>query len=160
KQLYEALAEAALVRPVVAKPKRIASVRTSPGGYLATAAILTFVSLIFLRTHHDLAALILTTATWSIIPLMLLTDRLHFNGETISRNGSLALVKRMVRKRTQFTPVEDIERIDVATLRTVRRGGNVRYRYRIEISAGGQSFAFSSGGENFRRMVRTLLPQI
>jgi len=41
--------------------------------------------------------------------------------------------------------VEDIERVDVATLRTLRRGGSVRYRYRIEIAGRERVFAFASG---------------
>jgi len=159
-QLCEALAESALTRAVPAKPKRIASVRTSPGGYFATAAFFTFVSLVLLRTHHDLAALVLTTGTWSIIPLLLFTDRLHFNGQTISRTGLVALISRLLRARGQSSSIEDIERVDIATLRTVRRGGSVRYRYRVEIAAREQAFTFSSGGESFRQMVRTLLPRV
>jgi tetratricopeptide (TPR) repeat protein len=159
-QLCEALTETTLTRAVPAKPKRIASVRTSPGGYFATAAILTFVSLILLRTHHDLAALALTTGTWTITPLLLLTDRLHFDGETLSRTGLVAIASRLLRAGGQQSTVSDIERVDVATLRTVRRAGSVRYRYRIEIAARDHSFAFSSGGANFRQMARSLLPLV
>jgi len=43
-------------------------------------------------------------------------------------------------------------------LRTVRRGGNVRYRYRVELSGAGQSFVFASGGRNFRRLIGHLFP--
>ena len=149
-----------MARAIPAKPKRIASVRTSPGGYFVTAAILTFVSLVLLRTHHDLAALVLTAGTWSIIPLLVLTDRLHFDGQTISRTGLVAFGSRLLRARRQLTTVEEIERIDIATRRTVRRGGSVRYRYRVEIGAREQTFAFSSGGARFRHMVRSLLPRI
>lgn len=159
-QICEALTENVLARAVPATPKRLASVRTSPGGYFATAAILTFVSLVLLRTHRDLAALALTVGTWTSIPLLVLTDRLHFDGQTISRTGLIALLSRFFRARKESSTVEDIERVEVATMRTVRRGGTVRYRYRVEISAKEQAFLFSSGGENFRRMVKMLLPRV
>src|SRR5580765_5061332 len=56
-----------------ARRPTLASVRVSPGGYLAAAAVLTFVSVICLRTHHDLLAIIIIAATWCAIPLLVLT---------------------------------------------------------------------------------------
>lgn len=159
-QLCEALAEAAQTRVVPPTPKRIAGVRASPGGYLASAAILTFISLVLLRTNRDLAALVLIAGTWSLVPLLLITDRLNFDGLTLSRSGAVALLSRLVYGRTPHIRVEDIERVEVTTLRTLRRGGSVRYRYRIEIAGRELAFVFASGGEKFRQMVRTLLPRI
>ena len=63
-------------------------------------------------------SLVLTAVTWSIIPLLLFTDRLHFNGQTVSRTGLTAVVSRLLRARRQLSTVEDIERVDIATLRT------------------------------------------
>ena len=140
--------------------KRLASVRVSPGGCLATAAILTFVSLLLLRTHRDLAALILIAGTWTIIPLVFISDRLNFDGDTLSRSGLISLLSRFVRGRAHCIAVEDIERVEVTTLRTLRRGGSVRYRYRVEITGREQAFIFASGGQGFRQMVRVLLARV
>ncbi len=159
-QVYEALTEAASGRLASARPGKLASVRVSPGGYLATAAVLTFVSLVFLRTHRDLAALLLIAGTWTITPVLMWTDRLNFDGRALSRAGVAALISRLVRGCGPGLKVEDVERVDVATLRTLRRGGSVRYRYRIEIAGRERSFAFASGGQRFRRMVQSLLPLI
>lgn len=159
-QLCEALAETARKRVPPKRPKRLAGVRVSPGGYFATAALLTFVSLVLLRTHRDLAALLLIGVTWTTVPLLVMTDRLNFDGFTVSRSGLLALLFRLVGGRAQHLRVEDIERAEVTTLRTLRRGGSVRYRYRIEISGREQVFAFASGGEKFRQMIKSLLPLI
>jgi tetratricopeptide (TPR) repeat protein len=159
-QLREVLTEAARSHAAQARKKKLAAVRVSPGGYFAAAALLTFISLLCLRTHRDLIALILISGTWTIIPLLVLSDRLNFDGQVLSRTGVAALMNRLLRGRAQRMAIDDIERIEVSTLRTLRRGGNVRYRYRIEITAAGSALAFASGREEFRRMVRALLPQV
>jgi len=159
-QVYEALTETAGGRLASPRPRKLASVRASPGGYLAAAALLTFVSLVFLRTHRDLAALLLIAGTWIIMPVLMWTDRVNFDGRLLSRAGMGTLISRLLRGGASGLKVEDIERVDVATLRTLRRGGSVRYRYRIEITGRERSFSFASGGQRFRLMVQTLLPLI
>ena len=139
---------------------KLADVRVSPGGYLAAAALLTFVSLVCLRTNRDLAALILIAGTWTTIPLLVFTNRISFDGDALSRRGLVSFIARLLTRREQSLRVDDIERVEVATLRTLRRGGNVRYRYRIEIAGKELFLAFASGGKGFRRMARTLLPRI
>ena len=159
-QLREVLVETARGHAVPAKRKKLAGIRISPSGYFAVAALLTFTALLCLRTNRDLAALVLAVATWTIIPLLVFTNRLSFDGHTISRTGVIALVIRLVRGRVQNLAVDDVERVEVATLRTLRRGGRVRYRYRVEIAGKGLSFVLASRGKDFRRMVRVLLPRI
>ena len=158
--VYDALTEAASGRLAAPRRRKLASVRASPGGYLAAAALLTFVSLVFLRTHRDLAALVLIAGTWLITPLLMWTDRLNFDGHMLSRAGMTAFGSRLIRGRVTSLKIEDVERVDVATLRTLRRGGSVRYRYRIEIAGRERLFSFASGGRRFRQMVQTLLPLI
>ena len=159
-QFSEVLAETAKSRGAVAKTEPIAGVRVSPGGYFAVAALLTFVSLVLLRTNRDFAALILVTATWAIIPAVVFTDRLYFDGKTLFRSGLPALLSRLAWGRRPQLVLEDVERVEVATVRTLRRVGSVRYRYRIEITGRGLSFIFASGGKKFRRMVKVLLARI
>jgi tetratricopeptide (TPR) repeat protein len=159
-QIRDVLVETARGHLAARKRKKLAGIRVSPGGYFATAALLTFAALLCLRTQHELLALILIAGTWTIIPFLILTNRLSFDGHTISRTGLAAMLMRLVRGRSQSLAVEDIERVEVATLRTLRRGGKVRYRYRIEIAGKGWAFVLASGGHEFRRMVRVLLPRI
>jgi Tfp pilus assembly protein PilF len=132
----------------------------SPGGYLAIAAIFTFVALVSLRTHRDLLALILVSATWTMIPVCILTDRLSFDGHTLRRTGLSAWLQKIVRQTSPVIALADIERVEVTSLRTLRRGGNVRYRYRVDVLAQNSSVTFSSGGRRFRLMVQALLPRI
>lgn len=159
-QLREVLVETVRGHVAPAKRKKLAGIRISPGGYLAVGALLTFASLLCLRTHRDLTALALISSTWTIIPLLVFTNRLSFDGQTIARTGLTALLIRLVRGRAQNISIDDVERVEVATLRTLRRGGKVRYRYRVEIAGKGLSFVLASGGQEFRRMVRVLLPRI
>jgi tetratricopeptide (TPR) repeat protein len=159
-KLREVLAETARVHAAPARRRKLAGVRRSPGGYLAFAAILTFASLLALRVQHELVALIMILGTWTVVPLLILSDRLNFDGKVLSRNGLAAFGGRLLYGHSTSIAVDDIERVEVTTLRTLRRGGNVRYRYRVEVAAGEISMVFASGGREFRRMVRTLLPQI
>jgi tetratricopeptide (TPR) repeat protein len=148
-----------LGRTKVPRAKRLASIRVSSGGYLAVAAVLTFAALVCLRTHRDLLALILIFTTWTTIPFLILTDRLSFDGDTLRRTGLSALIQRLWFRRGVNLAIADIERVEVTSLRTLRRGGNVRYRYRVDIMAGGFGLTFSTG-RHFRRMVQVLLPHI
>lgn len=159
-QIREVLAETARGHVASAKGRKLAGIRVSPGGYFAVAALLTFASLLCLRTQRDLVALVLIVGTWTIIPLLVLTNRLSFDGHTIARTGLVAMLIRLVRRRSQSLAIDDVERVEVATLRTLRRGGKVRYRYRVEIAGKGLSFVLASGGHEFRQMIRVLLPRI
>jgi tetratricopeptide (TPR) repeat protein len=159
-QLREVLVETVRGHVAPAKRKKLAGIRISPSGYFAVAALLTFAALLCLRTNRELTALVLVAGTWTIIPLLVFTNRLSFDGYTLSRTGVMALVIRLVRGRAQSLAVDDVERVEVATLRTLRRGGKVRYRYRVEIAGKGLSFVLASRGKEFRRIVRVLLPRI
>src|SRR5258707_2269405 len=159
-KLREVLVETVRGQLAPAKRMKVAGIRISPGGHLAVGALLTFAALLFLRTHRDLAGLVLIAGTWTIIPLLVFTNRLSFDGQTISRTGVVAFFRRLIRGRVQSISVDDVERVEVATLRTLRRGGRVRYRYRVEIAGKDLHFVLASGGKEFRRMVRVLLPLI
>jgi tetratricopeptide (TPR) repeat protein len=131
-------------------------VRVSPEGYLAIACALTFVSFLCLRSSQDLYALILIGLAWIITPLFAFTDRVQFDGRTLSRQGVVALAHRIVRRRRLELLVNEIERIETSAVRTLRRGGRVRYRYRSEVLGDCLRFRFASGGAGYRKMVRTM----
>ncbi len=132
----------------------------SPGGYFALAAILTFAAVICLRTHRDLVALSLIIGTWTTVPFLILTNRLSFDGVALKRTGLSAFIERLIRRRSALLSISDVERVEVTSLRTLRRGGNVRYRYRVDVMGADCCFTFASGGKQFRRMVNVLLREI
>jgi tetratricopeptide (TPR) repeat protein len=78
----------------------------------------------------------------------------------LKRGGIGALPRRIFQRNLLRIAVADIEKIEVTSLRTLRRGGNVRYRYRVEVSGSDSAVSFASGGRQFRRMIQALLPQI
>src|SRR5438132_9974528 len=140
KQLLEALRETRSAEDTAAPKQALMGIRVSPGGYLALAALLTFVSAILLRWHRDFAALLLVISTWIVTLITVATDRLYFDGRVLFRSGFLPTLSRVLRGNRPHLAIEDVERVEVAAVRTLRRGGSVRYRYRIEINGKGQAF--------------------
>jgi tetratricopeptide (TPR) repeat protein len=133
-------------------------VRVSPGGYLAVSCLLTFAAALLVRAQYDWAAFIAIALAWIVTPLLAFTDRISFDGHTLSRRGLVPLLTRFIKGRELRLVIEDIERVETSAVRTLRRNGRVRYRYRSEVSGRGSSFIFASGGNAYRQMVRTLFP--
>jgi tetratricopeptide (TPR) repeat protein len=131
------------------------SVRTSPGGYFAATLTLSFTALLFIRAEFDEAALLALIAAWLFVPVMAYTDRVRVEGRTLSRTGLVAFLHRIFKGRVLMLDIDDIERVETYAVRTLRRGGSVRYRYRSEVTGRGLSFAFASGA-GYRQMVRCL----
>ena len=113
-----------------ARLRRLASVRVSPGGYLAAASVLTFASVLLLRAQRDLWALLALAVAWLLIPLLAFTDRIVFDGQSLTRRGPLPFLLHLTSARRQRLNVADFEKVDTRAVRTLRRGGSVRYRYR------------------------------
>jgi len=142
-----------------AKPA-VATVRVSPGPYLALASVLTFCSALLLRSDRDAWALLLIGLTWLSVPLLAFFDRFAFDGISLRRQGPLSSFLRLFRVYPKSLDVADFETVETSAVRTLRRGGSVRYRYRTEINGKGRRFVLASGGRNYRRMVRELFPLI
>ena len=142
------------------KKSTVASVRVSPGPYLALASVITFISALLLRAQHDAAALGLIAGAWLIIPVLAFSDRIVFDGVSLRRHGPLAsLLKLLFGYRKQLA-LDDFETVETQAVRTLRRGGRVRYRYRTQITGKGKEFVIVSGGRDYRKLVRELFPLI
>lgn len=146
--------ERALKRPP------IASVRVSPGPYLAVGCVLTFCAATLLRAQYDVLALLIVGVTWTFIPLLALTDRHVFDGVLLRRQGLLASFLHLLFGYRKQLAVDDFETVETQAVRTLRRGGSVRYRYRTQINGKGKQFVIISGGRDYRKMVRELFPLI
>jgi tetratricopeptide (TPR) repeat protein len=136
--------------------EKSASIRISPGGYLLTAGVLTFIAFVFLQAGKDFAGLLILLCAWLFIPVLAFTERLRFDGRVLIRQGFIAFIHRLSKGRPLELAINDIERIETSALRTLRRGGRVRYRYRSEVSGNSLRFVFASGGKNYRRFAREL----
>lgn len=159
-ETLKALTEVAKERERPRKGLTLASVRVSPGSYLAAASVLTFGSALLLRSERDLWALAAIAVAWLVVPILALTDRIEFDGQYLSRRGPAPFILGLIAGRQKQLRVGDLERVDTQALRTLRRGGRVRYRYRTQIVGKNAEFTFASGGRNYREMVRQLFPLI
>src|SRR5260370_40675907 len=95
-ETLSALAEASKERERVQKRAPVASVRVSPGPYLALASVLTFSSALLLRSENDALALTLLLVAWLVITLGALTDRIVFDGQSLIWRGFVPLGVRLV----------------------------------------------------------------
>lgn len=154
------LSEVQEVRERAQKKPAIASVRVSPGPYLALASVLTFVAALALRGQQDLAALILIAVAWLMLPVLALCDRIGFDGTSLRRQGPLASLLHIIFGYRKQLSIDDFETVETQAVRTLRRGGRVRYRYRTQITGKGKEFVIVSGGHYYRHLVRELFPLI
>jgi len=138
----------------------IASVRVSPGPYLTVAAVLTFFAALLLRIQYDGWALLLVASAWIVLPLLALTDRIVFDGLSLRRQGPVSSLLHLLFGYRKQLPIDDFETVETHAVRTLRRGGRVRYRYRTQITGKGKDFVIVSGGREYRKLVRELFPLI
>ncbi len=154
------LAEVNDQREHASKRPRIASVRVSPGPYFTLAAVLTFCAALLLRVHYDGWALLLIAAAWTILPVLAVTDRIVFDGVSLRRQGPVSSLLHLLTGYRKQLAIDDFETVETHAVRTLRRGGRVRYRYRTQISGKGKEFVIVSSGREYRRLVRELFPLI
>jgi len=154
------LSEVSEERERALKKPTIASVRVSPGPYLALAGVVTFVAALLLRSNYAAAALILIGVAWLIIPVLAFSDRIAFNGSLLRRQGPLASFLHLFFSYRKQLTIDDFETVETQAVRTLRRGGRVRYRYRTQITGKGKEFVIVSAGRDYRKLVHELFPLI
>lgn len=159
-ETLKALTEVARERDRPRKGLRLASVRVSPGSYFAAASVLTFGSALLLRSDRDFLALAAVGIAWLIIPVLAFTDRIDFDGQFLIRRGPGPFLLRHIAGRQKELSVSDFEKVDTQAVRTLRRGGRVRYRYRTQVVGKNAEFVFAYGGRSYREMIRQLFPLV
>lgn len=155
-----ALSEVREERERAQKRSTLASVRVSPGPYLAIASVITFIAALALRAEYDAIALVLLASAWLIIPVLALTDRIAFDGLSLRRQGPIPSLLHLLFGYRKQLSIDDFETVETQAVRTLRRGGRVRYRYRTQITGKGKEFVIVSGGHYYRHFVRELFPLI
>jgi len=154
------LSEVSEERERARKKPTIASVRVSPGPYIALTGVVTFIAALLLRINYDAAALILIGVAWLIVPMFALSDRIAFDGTSLRRQGPLASFLNLFFGYRKQLSIDDFETVETQAVRTLRRGGRVRYRYRTQITGKGKEFVIVSGGRDYRKLVHALFPLI
>src|SRR6266571_8810030 len=113
------LAEVASQRERPRKGSRLASVRASPGSYLAAASVLTFTSALLLRSERDIFALAIIGLAWLVIPLLAWRDRIEFDGSTLSRRGFAPALLRMLGVGPKRLRIDQFEKVETQAVRTL-----------------------------------------
>ena len=108
----------------------------------------------------DLLGVIFFGLSWIFVPFFALNDRISFDGKRLVRTGVVPSIWAWFNGSRRRLKLSDIEHVETQAIRAVKRGGNVYYRYRTVIRGKGLSVAIASGGEDFRRMLRSILPKL
>lgn len=136
------------------------TIRVSPHSYFSALLLGTFFSALLFYLEMDLAGFILFGLSWILMPFFALNDRIVFEGKSLVRTGGLPRAWSWFNASRRRLKLTDIEQVETQAIRAIKRGGNVHYRYRTLVRGKGISIALASGGDDFRRMIKAILPRL
>lgn len=136
------------------------STRVSSNSYLAAFLIGTFFAGFFLYLEFDRIGFGFFLVSWILVPFLAFSDRIVFDGKRISRTGILPRIWAMVSGTRRHLRISDIEQIDTQSVRALKRGGKVYYRYRTTLRGRDIIIAITSGSEDYRQMIGRILPLV
>lgn len=139
---------------------QITSIRVSPNSYFIVLFLSTFLSGFLIYLEQDFFALVLLGVSWLTLPLLAWTDRIIFDGRRLTRIGFLPRFWAWLNSTKYRLRISDVEQVESQALRALKRGGSVFYRYRTTLQGKGLRFAFASGGEDYRQMIRKIFPLV
>ncbi len=136
------------------------SIRVSPHGYFSVLFVGSFFSALFFYLQIDAFAIALFAISWILVPFFALRDRVNFDGKRLVRTGFLPRVWSWFNSSRRRLKLIDIEQAETHAIRALKRGGNIYYRYRTVFRGKGISVSIASGGDDYRRMLKAILPQL
>lgn len=143
---------------VVTNSHKIISIRVFPNSYFAALLLSAFFSAFLIYLEIDWAGFLLFIAGWTFFPVLLWTDRIVFDGKRLTRTGVLPRIWAWLNNFRYRLKLSDIEQVETQSLRALKRGGNVFYRYRTSIQGKNLKFAFASGDKDYRQMIHRIFP--
>jgi len=141
-------------------PEPPVSIRVSPHSYLTALLLGTFFSAFFFYLELDLPGSLLIVASWILIPFFAINDRISFDGKRLVRMGLLPRIWAWFNTGRHRLKISDVEQVETQAIRAVKRGGNIFYRYRTVIRGKDMSLTIASGGEDFRRIIKSILQRL
>ncbi|MBS1796754.1 MAG: hypothetical protein JSS81_23180 [Acidobacteria bacterium] len=141
-------------------PDQTVSIRVAPNSYLIALLLGAFFAAFFIYLEMDYVALPLLVLSLLGLPLLAYTDRISFDGKRLRRTGILPRLWAWFNGYYYYLKLSDVEQIETQALRALKRGGSVFYRYRTSVSGRDLKFVFASGGEEYRQMIRQMLPRL
>lgn len=136
------------------------SIRVSPHGYFTALFLGTFFSALAFYLDLDSFGTALLIGSWVLIPFFALSDRVAFNGKRLVRTGLVPRAWAWLNSSRRRLRLGDIEQVETASIRALKRGSVIYYRYRTTLRGKGVSISFASGGDEYRRMIDAILPRL
>lgn len=136
------------------------SIRVSPDPYLIALLLGTFFSALLFYMELDLPGILLFIVSWIFVPFFALNDHVVFDGKRLTRSGLVPSVWSWFYGSRRRLKLTEIEQIETEAIRALKRGGNIYYRYRTAVRGRDIRIAFASGSENYRQMIKSLLPRV
>ncbi|MBP7415544.1 MAG: hypothetical protein KA831_02740 [Pyrinomonadaceae bacterium] len=143
-----------------ARPTEPITIRVSPHSYFTALFLGTFLSALLFYLEIDVAGFAAFGISWIVQPFLALRDRISFDGKSLQRTGLLPRLWSWFNGSRRRLKITDIEQVETQSIRALKRGGSVHYRYRTILRGKGLSIAIASGGEDFRRMIKGILPKL
>ncbi len=143
-----------------AQPTEPVTIRVSPHSYFSALFLGTFLSALLFYLEIDIAGFAAFGISWIVLPFLALRDRITFDGKSLQRTGLLPRFWSWFNGTRRRLKITDIEQVETRSIRALKRGGSVHYRYRTIIRGKGLSIAIASGGEDYRRMIKSILPKL
>lgn len=136
------------------------TLRVSPHGYFAAIFLGSFVTGLLFYLEFDAPAVVLFAFSWIVVPFLAIRDRIAFDGKRLNRSGPIPRIWAWITGSRQRLSVIDIEQVETQAVRTLKRGGNVFYRYRTVLRGKGVGVTMVSGGDDYRKMVKDILQRL
>ena len=136
------------------------AIRVSAYSYVAALFLGTFFSALAIYLEANLPGYLLFGVSWMMMPILALTDKVVFDGKRLYRSGLLPKAWAYLNSSRIWLKLKDVEQVETQAFPTMKRGGKVFYKYKTSIRGKGMDFSFSSGGPEYRKMVRAVLPLI
>ncbi len=151
-----------IVKPEVAEQaaEGSLSVRVSPQNYFAVLFVASFVAAFLFYLRIDAAAIFVFALSWILIPSFALNDRILFDGKRLQRTGLVPRCWAWFSNSRRRLKIIDIEQVETDAIRALKRGGNIYYRYLTVFRGKGISVALASGSDDYRRMLKSILPRL
>lgn len=134
------------------------SIRVPPNSYFVVLFLSTFLSGLIIYIGYDLAGFVLLGLSWIFLPAFAFFDRIRFDGRRISRTGIIPNSWAKFNHSRRSLKVSDVEQVETISIRSLKRGGKISYRYSTAIRGKGTVIIIVSGGEDFRSMIQSILP--
>jgi tetratricopeptide (TPR) repeat protein len=136
------------------------SVRVLPLNYLVALLLGSFIAAFFLYVEADIFAYLLLGFAWLLVPVLILQDRVSFDGRRIHRTGWVPRLWASLTATRDRIKLNDVEHVQTSVLRTIKRGGNLIYTYRTTFFGKGKSFTIHSGGKHYKQFVEQVFARL